>query len=50
MDEILESIINGQRKQALEQMERYDINFKELALAGVDAYDIAILADKKIRG
>ena len=50
MEQILDSIVNGQWTQVLEQMERYDVNFKELEAEGVSARDIAILADKKIRG
>ena len=47
MEQIIESIVNGQWRQALELMERYDINFKELEAEGVSARDIAVLADMK---
>ena len=47
MQEIIESIYNGQWKQALELMERYNINFKELEAEGVSARAIAVLADMK---
>ncbi len=47
MEEVLASITNGQRAQALEQMERYNIDFKELYLVTQDGYEIAVLADMK---
>ncbi len=47
MEGVLNSIINGQWKQALAQMREFDINFKELETEGVTARDIAILADMK---
>ncbi len=47
MSEIINSITNGQWTQVLEQMDYYNITFKELADAGVSARDIAILADMK---
>ena len=47
MEEILDSIVNGQWRQALAQMSEFDVNFKELAMEGVLAHDIAIIADMK---
>ena len=40
--------MNGQRTQALKQMEGHNINFKELAEEGVSARDIAVMADMMI--
>ena len=47
MQTVLDSIINGQWRQALVQMSEFNINFKELEAEGVSARDIAILADMK---
>ena len=47
MQEIIESIYNGQWKQALAQMTENNINFKELEAEGVSARAIAVLADMK---
>jgi len=49
MEQVLNSIGNGQWSQVIEQMKRFDINFKELEAEGVKARDIAIVADKWIR-
>ena len=54
MQTIIDSIINGQRRQALAQMEEFDVNFKELLSElehnlgeGAAGREIAILADMK---
>lgn len=49
METVLDSIGNGQWSQVIEQMKRYDIEFKDLESEGVRARDIAIIADKWIR-
>ena len=49
METVLNSIANGQWSQVIEQMKRFDINFKELAREGVKASDIGVIADKWIR-
>ncbi len=53
MQEVADSLMNGQYKQAMAQILEYDYELKEvytyLSAEGFDTFDVAILADMIIR-